>query len=69
MKTEKEKLKEKALAFIDSLDNIIEYKLNYNVYDITKLGDEHKQLKLSLDCEMQIEEVEEKIDGIVKGTD
>lgn len=50
----KEKLKEEALAFIDSLDDVITFELGCNVDDITCLGDKWRELKPSPICEMRI---------------
>lgn len=50
----KEKLKKEALSFIDSLEDIITFEFNCDVDDITCLGDERRQLKVSPICEMRI---------------
>lgn len=54
MITDKEKLKEEVTAFIDSLDDIISFEFNRGVDDITYLGDEWRQLKVSPICEIRI---------------
>lgn len=56
----KDELKEKAVAFIDSLDDIIAFEWECGVEDITCLGDEWRQLRVSPIFEMRIKGLRSK---------